>query len=998
MVVTGSVTDLVLDQATRTPDAYAVLTPDGDPLTYAELVATSARLAGRLQAAGAGPERVVGIALPTGPAALVAILATLRAGAAYLPLDPGHPEARLAGLLADADPCVLVVAPGAACPVPGFTGPVLAADDSEGPLLEERPIHPHALAYLIYTSGSSGAPKGVQVSHAALTNLAVGFRDRHGFGPGQRLLMLPPLTFDASVGDVFPAWVSGATLIPDPDPVTLGAAELCALVDRLGVTAIDTAAAQWQQWVRELSGRPAPPELASLRLVMIGGEAVRPDAVAAWGRLTGGRIRLVNHYGPTEATVCATTYETVDGTELGGAALPLGSPLPGVSVTVMDEQLRPVPVGVPGELCLGGVGLARGYAGRPDLTAAAFVPGPAGQRLYRTGDRVVRRRDGRLDFLGRTDRQVKIRGHRIELGEVESALVSHKAVREAAVLARTGPDGMAGLVAYVVPAGPAGVDRAGGGRDLPESLRSWCAQRLPEYLRPGSYVVLDRLPTTEHGKTDLAALPVPAQSAGPSGRPPRAGTESRLAALWSELLAAPAVGADDDFFDLGGHSLLIPTVTSRVRAEFGVPLPARALFDTPRLADLAAAIERLRQGDRLDDDADLTATLLRDAVLPPDVGAGLDAALTHPPNGAVLLTGGSGFLGGVLLAELLDRTPLRVRCLVRAEFPAAGLARLRDNLTALGVWRAEYADRIDVLCGDLDEPALGLGADAVPPLNAEVDAIYHVGGRTQAGAPYHFLAPANVGGTIELLRLAGHRYAVPVHYVSTLGVYLGGGFAGQTVTEADPPPATPDGLVTGYAQSKWVADALVRAARGRGLPVTVYRPARIGGHSRTGRWTAHEAFARIVTSFVQLGAAYLEDPDYDLAPVDHVAAAICWLSRQPAAAGQDFHFHNPARLSADDLLATLREAGYAVAAVGFEEYVERIERMQAKGGEVAVTPLRGLAQEETTTEAARFDCTRTEQATAVAGLVCPPADRALLHRYLADFVRTGVLPAPGSAA
>ncbi|GLZ38039.1 amino acid adenylation domain-containing protein [Actinokineospora sp. NBRC 105648] len=960
---------LIAARAAVAPDAVAVV--DGDRvLTYGELARRANALAWRLRELGVGPETIVALGFPASVEAIVAITGIHAAGGAYLPVDPAHPADRLAALLADAAPEVLVTNRPEA--FPGFTGPVLAVGTDEREKPPPTGLDRDHLAYVIYTSGSTGAPKGVAVQHGTLANLAAAFAAAHPFGPDDRVLMIPPLTFDASAGDVFPALISGSALVLCHDPAALSGADVLRLCADKGITMVDTAAPLWRKWVDDLAatGVPGP---SPLRTMMVGGDAVDVAAVREWTALTG--ATLVNHYGPTEGTVCATLH-TVVGDE-PGTRLPIGRPLPHVRAYVLDDNLRPVLTGLPGELCLGGDTLARGYLGRGDLTAARFVPdpfGPPGSRLYRTGDLARWRSDGVLEFLGRVDRQVKIRGHRVEPAEIEAACRAHPEVADALVVARPDELGDQRLVAYLVP-------------DHPADLRAVLRAALPEYLVPAEFVGLARFPVTGSGKLDVAALPDPVRRPR-SAVPPRSATARVLAAEWAALLGVDAVGEDDDFFALGGHSLLAARMITRVRLALGVDVPLRAVFDASSLGELAAIIDRQAPAAHVDLRAE---TLLPNDIRPVTAPDAVDRACSPA---AILLTGATGFLGGYLLADALEHTTARVYCLARADSAADALARIERGLRGYGLWTPSAAERIVPVPGDLGAPRLGLDEDRFDELSRSVDLIVHCGGTVHFAQSYAELKAANVSGTIEVLRLATRHGGVPVHFVSTLGVYplhLPG-----TVTE-DQAPQQPEQLDRGYEQTKWVADVLVRAAREAGLPVSVHRPARVTGDSRTGASSGADLFAGELRAITALGATPDLDVAEDMAPVDHVAAAIGWLTRQPSAYGQDFHFYNGRTISSSAIAETLRDYGYPVREVPYAQWYEDLLTAAAASGDPALSAIAAASGPVPDVRVREFDCTATETRLATGGIVCPPADPTLLRGYLDHFVRTGTLPAPTAA-
>ncbi|WP_406089050.1 amino acid adenylation domain-containing protein [Streptomyces sp. NBC_01013] len=571
-----------IDEAPLAPGAAALIGPD-ESLTRGELADASRALAARLLACGVRRGDLVALCLPRGPQPVVAMLAAWRIGAGYLPLDPQYPCARLDFMLRDSGAALLLTADGE--PVAGLTLdlPVLsvappADTGTTGPLPGPgTEAGPDDLAYVIYTSGSTGTPKGVLVPHRALAARVAWMREGYGLGEADRVLHCASLSFDTSAEEIFPALVSGAALVTARPGATLS--DQLAEPYAAGVTVLDLPTPYWHHLVADLDETPWPD---SLRLLILGADQARAEAVAAWRARFGDTVRLVNSYGPTETTVIATTADLGAADEL--RMPPIGRPIGATTVAVLDRHGTPVPPGTPGELVIGGAGVGDGYLGRPGATARSFVPdpdGPPGARRYRTGDRVRRRADGQLEFLGRQDGQVKVRGFRIEPGEVEAALGALPGVAEAVVSARDDR-----LIAHVVPA-------PGTPPPDPARLRAELSTTLPPHLVPDAWAVLDHLPLTPNGKVDRAALPHPGTV--PPVRtvhlPPRTEAEELVADIWREVLGTGPVGAFDDFFDLGGHSLLATRVVARIRAAVDLAVPLRTLFTHRTVAAFAEAVE-----------------------------------------------------------------------------------------------------------------------------------------------------------------------------------------------------------------------------------------------------------------------------------------------------------------------------------------------------------------------------------------------------------------------
>jgi amino acid adenylation domain-containing protein len=569
-------------QVHQSPDAVAIEWEDGT-LTYAGLAARADALAARLRAAGVGAEDRVGVFLLRGPDAVVAMLAALRSGAAYVPLDPGYPAERIAFMVDDADLAAIVTEPSLRDRLPAGTATVLDVDGDAGGVADAARMAtgvalPDALAYVIYTSGSTGTPKGAAVPHRAVVRLVAG-GDYARFGADRTFLQLAPLSFDAATFEVWGALLNGGRLViaaADAEPVE---AVRWGVRER-GVTTLWLTAGLFH-----LVADEAPDALDGLEELLAGGDVLSPEHVRGILRRHPS-LRLVNGYGPTENTTFTTCADLTDGWQ--GASVPIGRPIGGTGVRILDG-LDPVPPGVPGELYAVGQGLARGYHGRPGLTAERFLPDPftasPGARMYRTGDVARWRGDGQVEFRGRADQQVKVRGFRIEPGEIEAALLAHPAVREAVVLARRRDGtGEARLLAYAVPHDACAADAG--------TLRDWLGARLPDYMVPSAIVLLDALPLTPNGKVDRGALPEPAggDGAGDSAAP-RTPIEEVAAGIWAEVLGLEHVGRGDDFFAIGGHSLVAARVVTRVRERLGVDLPLRALFEAPRLESFAARIQ-----------------------------------------------------------------------------------------------------------------------------------------------------------------------------------------------------------------------------------------------------------------------------------------------------------------------------------------------------------------------------------------------------------------------
>jgi amino acid adenylation domain-containing protein len=577
--------DLFEAQVERTPDAVAVVCED-QQLTYRELNRRANQLAHYLRGHGVGPEVLVGICMERSLELVVGLLGILKAGGAYVPLDPAYPPARIAFMLDDSQAPVLLTHQCLLAGLPAHQAQVVCLDADWAAIAQEPEENPargtaaDRLAYVIYTSGSTGQPKGVQIPHRAVVNFLESMRQQPGLREHDVLLAVTTLSFDIAALEVFLPLIVGARVVLASRAVATDGRQLLQTLADSQATVMQATPATWRLLLE--AGWAGSPQLT----VLCGGEALPRELAQP---LLARAAAVWNLYGPTETTIWSAVAQVAP----GDGPVPIGRPIANTQVYLLDPHLQPVPIGVPGELYIGGHGVARGYLNRPELTAERFIVDPFRDepqaRLYKTGDLARYRPDGTLEFLGRLDQQVKLRGFRIELGEIEAVLTQHTAVRESVVLAREDAPGARGLVAYIVP------------RQAPppttRELRSFLQAKLPNYMVPSTFVMLAALPLTPNGKVDRRALPVPDQE-----RPlleeafvaPRTPVEEALAGIWADVLGLTQVGIHDHFLELGGHSLLATQVIARLREAFQVELPLRSLFEAPTVADQAEYIETVR--------------------------------------------------------------------------------------------------------------------------------------------------------------------------------------------------------------------------------------------------------------------------------------------------------------------------------------------------------------------------------------------------------------------
>jgi thioester reductase-like protein/amino acid adenylation domain-containing protein len=1001
--------ELFEEQARRTPELLA-LEDANISLTYSELDGLADRLAAYLRSLGIGPDEPVGVYMERRAEYVVACLAAMKAGGAYLILELAYPPPMLADVVADASPRVVLTQERYADRLPEGTATFFLDEGwEEGmdgvPAGDSRSeVDQNNLAFVSYSSGTTGKPKGIANPHRApvLSYLwRFGISD---YAPGDR------------VGcNVFFIWemmrplLRGATTVVIPDDVIYDPKALIRFLEEYGITETLVTPSLLEA-VLNSSAPDVGERLSKLRTLWLNGEVVtRTLARRAMELLPDARLLNVYSCSETHEVAAGDLREVVDNPESTYCAI--GVPMDPDHLYLLDADGERVPEDEAGELFVGGDCLARGYVDLPEKTEESFPEDPfsskSGARMYRTGDRARILSDGSLEILGRVDFMVKIRGYSVELGAVESAIEKSLAVRSCVVISE-GEEGQdKRLVAYIVP-DPEDDERYSGWSLDPKTgrskeIRGILQDSLPHYAVPSIFVELESLPIqATSGKVDRSELQPPPPRPTSSTREvaasfarlpedaPRSEKEALLARAWEDVLRLDEgeVRSEDDFFDLGGHSLAAAQLSSRVEQGFGVHVSMPLFMEDPTLAGLCDRIETLQRDGKdvqSQPSEDLRAEAVLDSEIAPQPAAKIGTR-TLRDAGDVFLTGATGFLGAFLLEGLISSTNARVHCLVRQRGDDDGMESIETNLRRYGLWQTEWRERIVPVAGDLEEPLFGMTDEGFDALAREVDLLIHAAAVVNLVYPYSALKAANVGGTREVLRLACRHGAKPVHHVSTNGIFPPGNGLCEEETDLD---ELTEAREDGYGQSKWVAEKLVREAAGRELPVCIYRPGNVSGHSESGASNPRDLLGAVIVESTRLGCApEIEGWHMEITPVDFVAAAILHLASERVAQGGTYHLANPDPLPADEIFDRLEEQGYPLERLPYDEWLQRIDAAPPEEGSPGEVLQGASPSAEELWEGNTYEDHNARRALSE-GPTRPAIDGALMETYARYFARQG---------
>lgn len=899
-------------QVQKNPE-YTALIYEGQRMTYGELNQKANQMAWMLMSKGVKANSIVGLLVKRSFEMIIGILAILKAGGAYLPIDPAFPRKRIKEILEDSN-CMALLTDKFIIGQTTWKGEIISLNRLANLGASTNPNYRHApqdLAYLIYTSGSSGKPKGVLIEHHSIANTVQWRTEYYGFNCKDVLLQIPPYNFDSSVEDIFSFLSVGAAIVLIDQEKRLDLNYLKELITKHRVTHFLATPLLYSAILDQIA-----PELVELSSITLAGENVPLNMVKKHFSILP-QVKLYNEYGPTENSVCSTVYQFSAADE----EVLIGKPISNCRCYVLNQDLYPQPVGVPGELYLAGEGLARGYLNNPELTEAKFIVAPTiNERCYKTGDLVKWKPDGNLQFIERIDNQVKIRGFRIELGEIEHHLLKHPAVKEAVAVVDERDPNHKYICAYIVP------DREVSIAELKEYL----AKSLPDYMIPTFFLFLERLPLTPNGKIDKESLPAPERNSKAGRGQPENEVEAKLVKVWQEVLEVAQVGTNDNFFELGGDSLAIIRILTMLYGE-NCSLTVRDFYLYPTIRELADRIITQRQQE-LAAKEDQTVTVSRTKSHPKQPVKSIKFRQPRKVKN-LLLTGATGFLGSHILFELLQLEGVRIYALTRGITEKDARMRLFDNLKFYFPQLDEglLKQRLTVVNGDLTMERFGMLESEYQELRQRIDSVIHTAALVKHYGKYQDFHRVNVLGVQNILEFSQGKYLMHISTTSVAGAY-----ARQSRKELyfdetclDMGQDLADNY---YVQTKFEAEKLVLERLKNGLNGTVLRVGNLTGRYTDGvfqRNIKDNKFYQIIKSFTELALVpnSLTKTTLEFTPVDLCSLAVVKLLQMEESGGHTFHLFNHNHLTIKDFVAILQNLGYKINLIQNELFHERIREL-----------------------------------------------------------------------
>lgn len=902
------------------PENMAISYSGNPYYTYKQLQEEALAIADMLTKSGAAPEKTIALEIEKSPEYVAALLGTWYSGAAFIPVDPSLPEARKEYILSQSKAELICTLDKSIKHKKQIAVERLRNEDILK-TVEEKDIN-NRLAYVIFTSGSSGAPKGVLVTHSGIVNFLDAQIEAFKLDSNSRALFYLSTSFDASISDIGTALLSGATLCLEPLSALEIGPSFSTLIEARNISHMDIPPA-----LLPILDRDTMPDC--LKTIIIGGEPCSPAVIRHWAE----KYNIVNVYGPTEATVCTSLCQCNSRT---WQETLIGQPINNINYFILDQDQKEVDAGQPGELYIGGISLARGYLNQDELTKKKFVH-INNQRLYRTNDRVIKNTHGQYVFLGRSDRQFKLRGMLIEPGEIEARLLEHPNIKAAAVVKRkiSTENHREILAAFIV------TDNFQKASNNPEDSalvwRKHLEKSLPKWMIPNKFMLLDKLPDTTIGKTDyqyLSRMPLSTSNTNIALNEITAKLDQKaniLLEVFKDVLAIDHIGLNDNFFELGGDSFAVIEVVASAESR-GLTINPQTIMQGKSINAITAL---LNSADTDNLDGSMTTSKLRESMkLTSQWQSMLDAASKRKDKflqkaKQIFLTGSTGFLGGRLLCELLERSDADIYCLVRADNAIQGKRRIEKSLAGQGLSLPDVSKkRLHIILGDISKEQFGLNDDDWQKLCHNVDTIYHCAAHVNMILPYEELYPANVLGTFEIIRLMAQGKIKCLHYASTLSVFVATDCNTGLAMENDCLENTKL-VYGGYAQSKWSSEVLLRSTNEMSGPISYYRLGLITGDSKTGLSSPTDFLNMFIQGIITLGAVP-QCPDniaVDVTPIDFAANAMTEIAINSQEKGEfsTYHLANKNGLRLTELIDQLRLNGHKIKTVEAEKFLQRIK-------------------------------------------------------------------------